>query len=74
MFFCKKIFICKKEKGVERLTQEQLRTLYIERLKSEKQGYIAEKVNINQSILSRFKTGKIDLYPELFERLANYLI
>lgn len=56
------------------MTQEELREIYKERLVAEKQSYIAKQVNIDQAVLSRFKTGKIDLYPELFERLKNYLI
>ena len=49
------------------MTQEQLRELYIERLKREKQCYIAQETNINSAVLSRFKNGKIDLFPHLFE-------
>lgn len=55
------------------MTQEQLRELYIERLKREKQCYIAQETNINSAVLSRFKNGKIDLFPHLFERLEEYL-
>ena len=56
-----------------RVTQEELRNLYKERLKREKQTYISEMLNIDPSILSKFKTGKFDLYPDLFSRLENYL-
>lgn len=28
---------------------------------------------INSSVLSKFKTGKIDLYPHLFAKLEQYL-
>lgn len=55
------------------MTQEQLRELYIERLKREKQCYIAQETNINSAVLSRFKNGKIDLFPHLFTRLEEYL-
>lgn len=55
------------------MTQEELRTAYKERLKKEKQIYISKKVGIHSSVLSRFKVGKIDLYPELFLRLEEYL-
>lgn len=55
------------------LTQEELRTLYKERVKREKQCFIAQKTGINPAILSQFKTGKYDLYPHLFEKLENYL-
>lgn len=55
------------------MTQEELRSFYKERLEREKQKYISKIVKIDSSILSRFKTGKIDLYPDLFSRLENYL-
>lgn len=55
------------------MTQEELRTLYKERVKREKQCFIAQKTGINPAILSQFKTGKYDLYPHLFEKLENYL-
>ncbi|MGN8733005.1 hypothetical protein ACTNEY_05090 [Fusicatenibacter saccharivorans] len=56
------------------MTQEQLRELYLKRLKREKQCYIAHETNINSAVLSRFKNGKIDLFPHLFERLEKYLV
>lgn len=56
------------------MTQEELRCIYRERLEREKQTYISRKVGIDPSILSKFKTGKIDLYPYLFEKLENYLL
>ena len=55
------------------MTQEELRKLYKERLTKEKQCYIAKEIKIDGGVLSRFKNGKIDLYPELFENLENYL-
>ena len=56
------------------MTQEELREKYRERLVREKQTYIGKAVNINPAILSKFKTGKLDLYPDLFARLENYLL
>lgn len=56
------------------MTQEELREAYKQRLVKEKQSYISKVVEINGSILSKFKTGKIDLYPHLFERLETYLL
>lgn len=56
------------------MTQEELRTLYNERLKREKQIYIAKTIGVDYSILSKFKSGKIDLYPHLFEKLHAYLV
>lgn len=55
------------------MTQEELRSLYKERLKKEKQIYIAEMTGISTSVLSKFKTEKIDLYPHLYQRLEAYL-
>ena len=55
------------------ITQEELRTLYNERLIREKQTYISKMTGINSSVLSKFKTGKIDLYPHLFAKLEQYL-
>lgn len=56
------------------MTQEELRSIYKKRLEREKQTYISKMVKIDPSILSKFKTGKIDLYPNLFERLEDYLL
>lgn len=55
------------------MTQQELRELYIKRMEREKQTYISKQTQINSSILSKFKKGKIDLYPYLFERLEKYL-
>ena len=55
------------------MTQEELRTLYRERIKREKQCYIAQSTGVNPAILSRFKTGQIDLFPHLFSKLEQYL-
>ena len=51
------------------MSQEELRETYKQRLVKEKQSYISKVVKIDASILSKFKTGKIDLYPHLFEKL-----
>lgn len=56
------------------LTQEELRNMYIERLKREKQCWISEVTGINKDVLSRFKANKINLYPYLFEKLEAYLL
>lgn len=55
------------------MTQEELRALYCERLKREKQCYISDITKISSPVLSRFKNGNIDLYPHLFEKLEKYL-
>ena len=56
------------------MTQEELRELYKKRLEREKQSFIAKVVKIDPSILSKFKNGKFDLYPDLFNRLEAYLL
>lgn len=55
------------------MTQEELREKYKERLKREKQRYIAQVTGVNEGVLSKFKNGKIDLYPHLFEKIEKYL-
>lgn len=55
------------------MSQEELRSLYIERLRREKQCWISEVTGINKDVLSKFKSGKIDLYPRLFKKLESYL-
>lgn len=51
------------------MTQEELRSKLVEYTSKGTQGYIAEQTGINPGVLSRFKTGKIDLYPDLFQKL-----
>lgn len=55
------------------MTQKELRNLLIARTKKEKQVYIAEETGIDKDTLSKFKLGKLDLYPYLFEKLESYL-
>lgn len=55
------------------MTQQELRELYNERIKKEKQTYISSVTKIHTSYLSKFKTGKIDLCPPYYERLKAYL-
>ena len=55
------------------MTQTELRDLYWQALRKEKQCQIAKKTGINVSVLSQFKSAKIDLYPYLFEKLEKYL-
>ena len=54
------------------MTQEDLRNKLIEHTKMGTQKYISTQVDIDCATLSKFKTGKIDLYPELFERLHSF--
>lgn len=62
------------ENGGVIMSQEELRKLYNERLIREKQIYIAGQLGIDPGLLSKFRTGKLDLYPHLFEKLQGYLI
>jgi hypothetical protein len=55
------------------ISQQELRELYNEYLEKGKQMYVAKVTGIDGSILSKFKTGKFDLYPHLFEKLEAYL-
>lgn len=63
----------KNKKEGERLKQEKLRELYCNRLKREKQSYIAQQTGINPAVLSQFKNGHIDLYEHLAVKLESYL-
>ena len=56
------------------MTQEELRDLLKERTQKEKQIYIANVTGIDKDALSRFKLGKINLYPALFAKLEDYLL
>lgn len=56
------------------MTQKELREMLNERLERERATYICKVTNINKDVLSRFKLGKIDLYPYLFEKLEAYLM
>ena len=55
------------------VTQEEVREKLIRKMREGQQQYIAKQVNIPKQILSNFKTGKRDLYPESLEILNNYL-
>lgn len=72
------VFLLHKNKAInkkegEQVTQQELRDMYIERLKREKQVWISSVTGINKDTLSKFRRGKIDLYPHLFEKLEGYL-
>jgi hypothetical protein len=60
--------------GSENMTQEELRELYNDRLKKEKQTYISKVIGIDGAILSKFKNNKMNLYPALFLKLEDYLL
>ena len=54
------------------VTQEELRQKLIEHTRMGTQKYISTQVGIDCATLSKFKTGKIDLYPDLSERLHSF--
>lgn len=54
------------------MTQDELRNLLIEHTRKGTQQYISEQVKIDRSTLSKFKNGKIDLYPDLLQRLCDF--
>ena len=56
------------------MTQQELREMLIERTIRGQQQYIAQQAGISKNTLSRFKMGKIYLYPDLFAKLENYLV
>lgn len=70
---CVEIFNYKNSKGGQKLTQEELRDILKNRTQREKQVYIAKVTGIDKDVLSKFKLGKINLYPALFSKLENYL-
>lgn len=55
------------------LTQENVRKKFIERVEREKQTYIAKQIGVPKQVLSAFKLGKKDLYPESLQALSDYL-
>lgn len=56
------------------MTQEELREMLIKRLEREKASYICKTIGMNKNTISRFKRGEIDLYPNLFRKLENYIL
>lgn len=55
------------------ISQEEVRQKLIKRVEREKQSYIAKQINVPKQVLSAFKLGKKELYPESLESLNNYL-
>lgn len=55
------------------ITQEEVRQKLIRKMQEGQQQFIAKQIGIPKQILSNFKTGKRDLYPESLEILNNYL-
>lgn len=55
------------------LTQEEVRSKYKERLIRERQDWISKVTGIPTPVLSCFKNGKKELWPESLEKLNAYL-
>ncbi|WP_458397513.1 hypothetical protein [Anaerotignum sp.] len=55
------------------ITQEEVREKLRERVKREKQTYIANQIGVPTPIISAFKLGRKDLYPEHLMKLNEYL-
>lgn len=55
------------------VTQEQVRQKLIKRTEREKQTYIAKTLGIPAQVISAFKAGKKELWPQHLELLNKYL-
>ncbi len=58
---------------IENSKQNELRERFIRRLKRDKQTYICEVTGLCYKVLCNFKKGDIDLYPNLAQKLTDYL-
>lgn len=57
----------------QEISQDEVRQKLLRKLKEGQQQYIAKQIGIPQQILSNFKTGKRELYPESLIALNKYL-
>lgn len=55
------------------MTQQSVRERYIKRIIREKQIYISNVTGIPTSVLTQFKQGKKELFPESLQTLNDYL-
>lgn len=55
------------------ISQEEVRQKLLRKIEEGQQQYIAKQIGIPKQILSNFKTGKRDLYPESLIALNDYL-
>lgn len=55
------------------INQEEIREKLIKRVEREKQSYIANQIGVPKQVLSAFKLGKKNLYPESLLALKQYL-
>lgn len=54
------------------MTQDELREKISDYVKKGTQKYIAEITGVSVGTISKFKRGKFDLYPELFDKLCAF--
>lgn len=57
----------------QEISQEEVRKKLLQKLEEGQQQYIAKQIGIPKQILSNFKTGKRELYPESLLALNDYL-
>ena len=55
------------------ISQEEVRRKLIKTVEREKRSYIAKQIGVPKQVISAFKLGKKDLYPETLLSLNNYL-
>lgn len=55
------------------ISQNEVREKLRKRVEREKQYYIAKQIDVPKQVLSAFKLGKKDLYPESLLALNKYL-
>ena len=55
------------------ITQEEVREKLKERVEREKQIFIANQIGVSKQVISDFKMGRKDLYPEHLIKLNEYL-
>lgn len=72
-FFETKIPWDKNRKEVAMITQDEVRAKLKERVKREKQTYIASQIGVSKQVISDFKLGRKDLYPDHLIALNEYL-
>ena len=53
--------------------QREVRDKLIRLLEREKQIYIAKQIGVPRQIISEFKNGKMELYPDTLLKLDEYL-
>ena len=55
------------------MTQDTVREKLLKRCEREKVGYIARKIGVPPNLISDFKAGRKNLWPETLEALNSHL-